>query len=35
LYNKLEQDGRVVRKESQNQPKGLSSKTVRNIHSIL
>jgi site-specific recombinase XerC len=31
----LEQEGRVVRKESQNQPKGLSAKTVRNIHSIL
>ena len=35
LYNKLEQNGRVVRRESQNQPKGLSAKTVRNIHSIL
>jgi integrase len=35
LYNKLEQEGRIVRKESQNQPKGLSAKTVRNIHSIL
>ena len=35
LYNKLEQDGRVSRPESQNQPKGLSAKTVRNIHSIL
>jgi integrase len=35
LYNKLQQDGRVIRKESQNQPKGLSAKTVRNVHSIL
>jgi integrase len=35
LYRELLADGRVVRKESQNQPKGLSPKTVRNINQVI
>lgn len=35
FYKKLLTEGRVERKESENQPKGLSAKTVRNIHQIL
>ena len=35
LYRELLADGRVVRKESERQPKGLSSKTVRNINQII
>ena len=35
LYKKLLSRGRVNRIESKNQPKGLSPKTVRNIHQIL
>ena len=32
FYSKLLTEGRVVRKESEKQPKGLSPKTVRNVH---
>ena len=32
FYSKLLTEGRIVRKESENQPKGLSPKTVRNVH---
>ena len=35
LYRDLLEDGRVVRKESEKQPKGLSPKTVRNINQII
>ena len=35
LYKKLLTKGRVDRLESKGQPKGLSAKTVRNIHQIL
>ena len=35
VYKKLLAGGRVERRESENQPKGLSVKTVRNIHQIL
>ena len=35
LYKKLLANGRVERLESKGQPKGLSAKTVRNIHQIL
>ncbi len=35
FYNRMSESGRVQRKESQNKPKGLSAKTVRNIHSFI
>lgn len=35
MYQKLLTGGRVDRLESQNQPKGLSAKTVRNINQII
>ena len=35
LYKRLLSDGRVDRVESKKQPKGLSAKTVRNIHQII
>ena len=35
LYKKLLEGGRVDRIESKRQPKGLSAKTVRNIHQII
>jgi len=35
FYKKLLADGRVERIEAQKQPKGLSTKTVRNIHQII
>lgn len=35
LYKKLLEGGRVERIESEKQPKGLSAKTVRNIHQII
>ena len=35
LYKKLLTKGRVDRQEAKGQPKGLSAKTVRNIHQIL
>ena len=35
LYKKLLEGGRVNRIESKRQPKGLSAKTVRNIHQII
>ena len=35
LYKKLLAEGRVERIEAQKQPKGLSTKTVRNIHQII
>ena len=35
LYKKLLTKGRVDRLEAKGQPKGLSAKTVRNIHQIL
>ena len=35
FYKKLLAEGRVERIESQKQPKGLSTKTVRNIHQII
>ena len=35
LYNRLLTDGRFDRPESREQPKGLSSKTVRNIHTVI
>ena len=35
LYKKLLASGRVDRLESRSQPKGLSAKTVRNIHQII
>ena len=35
FYKKLLNRGRVTRLEAKNQPKGLSPKTVRNIHQII
>ena len=35
LYRELLTEGRVVRKESAKQPKGLSPKTVRNINQVI
>lgn len=35
FYHKLLTEGRVPRIESENQPKGLSAKTVRNIHQVI
>ena len=35
LYRKLMNKGRVERIEAQNQPKGLSAKTVRNINQVI
>lgn len=35
LYKDLLKSGRVKRTESKAQPKGLSAKTVRNIHQII
>ena len=35
LYKKLPTKGRIDRLEAKEQPKGLSSKSVRNIHQIL
>ncbi len=35
FYKKLLVEGRVERIEAQKQPKGLSAKTVRNIHQII
>ena len=35
LYRKLLTEGRVPRIESEKQPKGLSAKTVRNIHQVI
>ena len=35
MYQKLLTGGRVERLESQNQPKGLSAKTVRNLNQII
>ena len=35
LYKKLLTEGRVDRIEAKKQPKGLSAKTVRNIHQII
>ena len=35
LYRKLMTKGRVERIESEHQPKGLSAKTVRNIHQVI
>ena len=35
LYNRLLVEGRVECPEAKNQPKGLSAKTVRNIHTII
>ena len=35
LYNRLLTDGRFDRPEAKDQPKGLSSKTVRNIHTVI
>ena len=35
FYRKLLTEGRVDRIEAENQPKGLSAKTVRNIHQVL
>lgn len=35
LYRKLMKQGRVERIEAENQPKGLSAKTVRNIHQVI
>lgn len=35
LYKKLLTDGRVDRVESKSKPKGLSAKTVRNIHQVI
>ncbi|MBR4656269.1 MAG: site-specific integrase [Oscillospiraceae bacterium] len=35
LYKKLLTGGRIERIESQRQPKGLSAKTVRNIHQVI
>ena len=35
LYRKLLTSGRVERIEAENQPKGLSAKTVRNIHQVI
>lgn len=35
LYNKLLSDGRFDRPEAKGQPKGLSGKTVRNIHTVI
>ena len=35
LYGQLLKDGRVDRVEAKHQPKGLSAKTVRNIHQVI
>ena len=35
LYNKLLSEGRFDRPEARDQPKGLSGKTVRNIHTVI
>lgn len=35
FYNRMSEGGRVQRKESQNKPKGLSAKSVRNIHCFI
>ena len=35
FYSRMSESGRVQRKESQNKPKGLSAKTVRNIHCFI
>lgn len=35
FYNRMSESGRVQRKESQNKPKGLSAKSVRNIHCFM
>ncbi len=35
LYNKLLSEGRFDRPEAKDQPKGLSGKTVRNIHTVI
>ena len=35
LYRKLMNNGRVERIEAENQPKGLSAKTVRNINQVI
>lgn len=35
LYRKLMSNGRVERIEAEHQPKGLSAKTVRNIHQVI
>ena len=35
LYNKLLSEGRFDRPEAKGQPKGLSGKTVRNIHTVI
>lgn len=35
FYNRMSESGRVQRKESQNKPKGLSAKSVRNIHCFI
>ena len=35
LYNKLLTEGRIDRPEAKHQPKGLSSKTVRNVHTVI
>ena len=35
FYNRMSESGRVQRKESQNKPKGLSAKTVRNIQCFI
>ncbi len=35
MYKDLLESGRVTRTESENKPKGLSAKTVRNIHQVV
>ena len=35
FYNRMSESGRVQRKESQNKPRGLSAKSVRNIHCFI
>ena len=35
LYNRLLTEGRFDRPEAKDQPKGLSGKTVRNIHTVI
>ena len=35
LYKKLLSTGRVKRLEAKHQPKGLSAKTVRNLHQVI
>ena len=35
FYNRMSESGRVQRKESQNKTKGLSAKSVRNIHCFI